>query len=101
MYIVNTTFVVAPETQQLWLDIIKDKYVPFLRERGYTSLVFSRVISAEAVDQFTYSLQTEVEDIPSYQALTGEIFEEYRRIADPLFGDKVLWFTTLMKKLEL
>lgn len=101
MYIVNTTFVVAPEAQQLWLDILKNKYVPFLRERGYTSLVFSRVISAEAVDQLTYSLQTEVEDIPAYQTLTGEIFEEYRRIADPLFGDKVLWFTTLMKKLKL
>ena len=101
MYIVNTTFVVAPEAQQMWLDILKEKYIPFLRERGYTSLVFSRIVSVEAVDEFTYSLQAEVEDIPAYQTLTGEIFEEYRRIADPLFGDKVLWFTTLMKKMEV
>lgn len=101
MYIINTTFVVAPEVQQMWLGILKEKYIPFLRERGYTSLVFSRIISVEAVDQFTYSLQVEVEDIPAYQTLTGEIFEEYWRIADPLFGDKVLWFTTLMKKMEV
>ena len=101
MYIVNTTFVVAPEAQQMWLDILKNKYVPFLRQRGYTSLVFSRIISEGAVDEFTYSLQAEAEDIPAYRTLTGEIFEEYRRIADPIFGDKVLWFTSLMKKMEL
>ena len=100
MYIVNTTFVVEPEAQDQWLDIINSRYIPFLKENGYNVLALSRVISVEAVSHFTYSLLVEVPGLEEYRRLSGELFEEYVRIADPLFGTKVMWLTTLMKKLE-
>lgn len=100
MYIINTTFVVEPTVQNQWLDIIKNKYIPFLHQSGYYKTTFCRIISIEAVDHFTYSLQVEASDIEQYNALTGEIFKNYLSIAEPMFGVKVLWFTSLMKKIE-
>lgn len=100
MYIVNTTFVVEPTVQNQWLEIIKDKYIPFLHQSGYASTTFARVISVEAVDHFTYSLQVGVQDMRQYEALTGEIFSNYLGVAEPMFGTKVLWFTSLMKIIE-
>lgn len=101
MYIVNTTFVVENQDQNRWLEIIKDKYIPFLKQNGFDRLVFTRIISIEAVEQFTYSLQVEVGNIDDYKRLTGEIFAEYDSIAISLFAERVVWFTSLMKKIEI
>ena len=100
MYLTNTTFVVEPSVQTQWLDIIKKHYLPLLEKSGYELASFSRVISAEAVDHFTYSILVNLPDMASYKALTENLFPEYLTIADPLFGSQVLWFTTLMKKID-
>ena len=98
MYLVNTSFAVEPAVRELWAGIIKERYIPLLKLRGYTVAAFSRVISVEPVQHFTYSLLVEVPDMLRYAELTGDVFGEYLAVADPLFGDSVMWFTTLMKK---
>ena len=99
MYLVNTSFIVEPPVHDRWLAIVADHYIPLLRARGYTVVALSRVISVEAPDHFTYSLLVEAEDMRRYHELTEELFAEYLTIADPLLGSRVVWFTTLMKKL--
>ncbi len=98
MYIVNTSFMVDPAMHQQWLDLIRKHYIPLIIERGYARPVFSRLITDSIPEHFTYSIQVEVPDIPAYNTLTQEIFSEYTEIAGPLFGDRVLWFTSLLKK---
>ena len=99
MYLVNTSFLVEHPEHERWLGIIKEKYIPFLGEAGYEVIAFSRVISAEAAEHFTYSLLVAVEDMKRYEQLTQDVFDEYRAVAEPLFGDRVVWFTSLMKKI--
>ena len=98
MYIVNTSFMVDPAVQTQWLDLVRKHYIPLIIDRGFARPVFTRVVSEEITEHFTYSSQTEAPDIPAYRVLTGEIFAEYAQIAAPLFGDKVVWFTSLLKK---
>lgn len=100
MYLVNTTFAVEPRIHGQWLRIITENYVPLIESRGYRIVALSRVLSAEAVEHYTYSLLVEAEDIERYKELTGEIFAEYAAIAGPMFGSDVVWFTSLMKKME-
>lgn len=101
MYIVNTSFMVDPQVHDRWLDLLTGKYIPVLKENGFDSLVFTRVLSTEAPDYFTYSLQVNIPDLGNYKLLTEELFYEYVNIAQPLFEDKVLWVTSLMKHIEL
>lgn len=101
MYIVNTSFFVKPEISGQWLEIINGKYIPFLKENGFNDIVFSRVLSeGNNVDGFTYSLMVHVEDMSQYKTLTNELFGEYTSIAVPMFGQDVVWFITVMKKLD-
>lgn len=101
MYKVNTSFVVDESAHNRWLDIIIKEYVPFLRSKGFAEITFSRIISIEATDHFTYSLLIDIDNMDQYKALTNELFEEYTAIAEPLFGTKVMWFTSLMKILDI
>lgn len=101
MYRVNTSFVVESSINNGWLDIIIKEYVPFLRKNGFEGITLSRVVSIEASDHFTYSLLIDVENMEQYRALTNELFEEYTTIANPVFGTKVMWFTSLMKILDI
>ena len=101
MYILNTTFVVDPSQQDAWLDVIKNIYIPYLNEEGFVDITFTRIISIEPVKQFTYSLQVGVEDMGKYKLLTESVFQKYEVVASPMFGDRVVWFTSFMKKIEL
>ncbi len=100
MYIVNTSFFVDPGVHNTWLGILKDKYLPFLKNEGCRIVSFSRVISDGPVEHFTYSLITEAEDLTKYNKYVDELFAEYERLAGMMFGEKVTTFTTLMKKIE-
>lgn len=99
MYIVNTSFFVESDAQQPWLDVMTGKYIPFLEQNGYRVIAFSRVVSEGIPDHFTYTLMVDVPDMGSYSKLTGEMFGEYRTLADAMFGQRVTWLTTLMKKI--
>ena len=92
MYIVNTSFMVEPSVHDRWLKFVTEKYIPALRARGFGKVVFTRVLSVEAEDHFTYSLQVNADDM--------ELFAEYAATAGALFGQRVLWFNSLMKRVE-
>lgn len=98
MYIVNTSFFVDPSAHNAWLEVINNKYIPFLEQSGYGIIAFSRVLANEANDHYTYALMVDCPDLPSYSRLTEELFGEYLALADTMFGQKVSWFTTLMKR---
>lgn len=100
MYIVNTSFFVDPGVQNAWLDILINKYLPFLRTEGCRIVSFCRVISTDPVDHYTYSLIVEAEDLTKYSLYVDELFPEYERLASIMFGEKVTTFTTLMKKID-
>ena len=92
MYIVNTSFMVDPAIHDRWLESLRKHYLD--------KITFTRVLPATAEEHFTYSLQVDVGDMPRYKRLVGELFEEYAATARDLFGDKLMWFNSLLKKVE-
>ena len=68
--------------------------------RGLDGIVFTRVLSERTEDHFTYSLQVALEDMAAYRLYAEEIFPEYAGTARKVFGDRVLWFNSLLKRVE-
>lgn len=103
MYIVNTTFMVDGSTHNAWLELVKGKFLPYLQGKiaaDNKKIVFTRLLNQENKAGFTYSIQTPVADMVGYNSYMQEWFSEYLEIAVPLFGDKVLYFTSLLKKID-
>lgn len=101
MYTVNTSFMVSPEVHDRWYALLYDQYIPSLKDAGFGELLFTRVISAENTGHHTYSLQVRAEHMGQYKQLTEELFAEYEKIAKPLFGEKAMHFTTLLKHITI
>jgi len=75
--------------------------MPFIKEKGYGDFVFTKVISNDNSEGFTYSLQVNISDLGQYEAFMNEVIGEYSSIALPAFGEKALYFCSLLKHVEL
>ena len=101
MYTVNTSFMVEPDIHAQWLEMVSNRYIPLLRTQGFDKILFSRILSIEPTEHFTYSLQINIQDLQEYKKLTEEILAEYAAIASDMFGNKALYFTSLLKHIEI
>ncbi len=100
MYILNTSFMVDYEVHDRWLDTFRGRFLPFLREAGFDGPVFTRVVSNDNDGHFTYSLQLPLPDLARYKEYTEEILPKYAATYTPVYGEKVLWFVSLLKKVD-
>ncbi len=101
MYILNTSFMVDYDVHDRWLELMRKHVAPFIREQGFDEPVFTRVLADNPEGHFTYSLQVPLPDMERYNEFTERVLGEYRTVAAPLFGQKVLAFSTLLKKESL
>lgn len=99
MYIVNTSFIVDHAVHDRWFDFIK-AYLPALREQGYGEMVFTKAITNDPPGSATYSLQVPVEDMEQFGILTGQVLSECFESIKKMFGEDVLWFITLLKRVD-
>lgn len=100
MYILNTSFMVEYDVHELWLDTFRNRFLPFLREAGFAEPIFTKVISNDTEGHFTYSLQVPMADLSRYEEFNRDILGEYAATYRPVFEEKVLWFVSLLKKVE-
>lgn len=104
MYIVNTTFIVESDVHGQWYDFFREKFLPYVHSAGFGGSekreVFSRVLTDAGDPHYTYSLQVEVSDTGEYQRFMADVIGEYATIARPLFGEKALYFTSLLKPID-
>jgi hypothetical protein len=100
MYILNTSFMVDYAIHDHWLDTFRGRFLPFLRGAGFENMIFTKVLSNDAEGHFTYSLQIPLADLSRYKEYTEEILREYAETYTPVYGEKVLWFVSLLKKVE-
>ena len=58
MLLYNITFNIEPEIQEVWLDWIRNEYVPYVLKTGYfTSSKIYRLLAETENQGLTYSLQ--------------------------------------------
>lgn len=100
MYILNISFMVEFDVHQRWLDVMRDNFLPLIARSGFGDTVFTRVISNDTPDGFTYSVQVPLEDMGWYNRFFDTAMCEYASVSSALFGDKVLYFASLLKKIE-
>ena len=100
MYIVNTSFFVDPSVYNAWFDILTTKFLPFLKNQECEIVSFARILSNEPAEHYAFSLITKAEDMPGYQRYMDELLPEYDRLAQAMFGERVMALTTLMKKID-
>ncbi|MDR0953845.1 MAG: DUF4286 family protein [Rikenellaceae bacterium] len=100
MYILNTSFMVDHEVHDQWLDGFRREFLPALRGAGFDGLIFTKVISNDNESHFTYSLQVPMADLSRYEEFNREILGGYGAEIRPRFGEKVLWFGSVLKKME-
>lgn len=91
---------VEGRVHQAWLESLRGLYIPALKEAGYDRLTFTRVISAEPTGAFTYSLQVAVPDMEACRKVSGQLLARYGETLRERFGEQVLWFTSLLKRVE-
>ncbi len=100
MYIVSTSFVIDPSVHDPWFNFFKTNFMKYLTDNGFEKNVLTRLLSEEAVTQYTYSLQVYVDNLPEYKRFMEEALSEYIKISVPLFGVNALYFSSLLKMVE-
>lgn len=101
IYIVNISFMVAPRIHDAWLESLRKEFVPRLDSKEFGTVTFCRVLTDRPEGHFTYSLQIETKDMSGYQRIVHEILHEYSESAHKLFGEDLMYFTSVLKKIEL
>lgn len=89
---------VEPSVHGQWYEFFTEKFIPSLCGR---SVVLTRVLTNSGDAHYTYSLQIEAVDISDYQTVEREHIASCVEFSRKLFGERVLHFTTLLKKIEL
>ncbi|MCD8071842.1 MAG: DUF4286 family protein [Alistipes sp.] len=98
-YTVNISFFVEPSVHGQWLELVKGKFLPFLKENGCPGVRFFRVLhDGTQPAGFTYGMMADCAGMDFYKKFTGELFDQYKSIATPLFGQRVQTFVTLLKE---
>ena len=93
-YIVNTTFIVNPELHDSWYRDIVNDFLPKLKlDEEHKNIVFTRIMSQNGEQHFTYSIQIYIDEIRQYNA-------EYKESATKKLGTEIMYFTSVMKVLE-
>lgn len=92
---------VEPSAHGLWYEFITTKFVPRVKEDGFGEVIFTRVLSQQVEAHYTYSLQIHLDSMADFSRYQDEIFQDYIEITTPMFGTKVVFFNSVLKKIEL
>lgn len=100
-FIINTTFSVAKNVNDSWLKWVKEEFIPFVESSGIgKSYLLSRVLLQGGEDDFTYSLQINIQD-PQQSVLYDSLcqFTLERQLAER-FPNSVYFFKTVLKIID-
>lgn len=100
-YLVNTTFLAAPEAEAEFLEWMKSRYIPEVNGSDvWHSPLFNRIMSETGADGKSYALQMQTDSLESarlwYETGGAALIQE---MTDH-FGENVLFFITEMEVIE-
>ncbi len=99
--IMNTTYLVGKETEQRFLNWLRNEYVPqALETRLVSDARLMKVLTSEE-EGISYSLQFTAENIHHLNQFKKEFFSLRELDIRKHFGERVLYFSTLLRRCEL
>lgn len=87
---------VDPSAHGQWYDFFTSKFLPSISDRR---VVFCRVLAEQSDAHYTYSLQIDAVDIVDYQTIERDVIGPCVDHCRAMFDDRVLHFSTLLKKI--
>lgn len=101
MYTINTTFVVEPSNHEQWYDFMLTKFIPHFKEHISENVGLYRLLSDQQVEHYTYSFQITTDSLLILETLNNEVLTEYATTFAHMFQSEALFFTTVLKKIQL
>lgn len=101
MYTINTTFIVEPANHTQWYDFFTTKFIPHVKENLSENVSLHRLLSDQQDDHYTYSFQIATESLAILETLQNHVLTEYATTFAHMFQSDALFFTTVLKKIQL
>ena len=100
MFIINQTFNVEQEILNEWIDWMKLVYIPEVMASGFfLQHKILKVLSEDIMNGHTFAVQFLVSD-PIFIEMADENFiNKYEVLTSKTFGDKVMFFRTLLEEI--
>lgn len=100
MTIINQTFIVEEDVLQQWLEWIKQEYIPDALNSGmFTAFKILKVTTPSIDPGNTFALQLTVHENILASGLETSYFVKKDAMTQIKFGEKVLFFRTLLEEL--
>jgi hypothetical protein len=100
MYIYNTTFCLEDSVLDAWKQWLDEEYVPMMTSEGsFSDLHIFRVLTENAGDALSVSVQFSVETLVAIDRWKKEKEQQLAASVTHLFGTKVLYFSTVLEVL--
>jgi hypothetical protein len=100
MYIYNTTFCLEDSALDDWKSWLDEQYIPMMTADGsFSDVRIFRVLTENAGDSFSISVQFSVEALVNVQRWQKEKEQQLALDITRRFGTKVLYFSTVLEVL--
>jgi hypothetical protein len=101
MIIYNVTINIDGEVHTDWLEWMKAEHIPAVMATGlFIENRFARVLSEEAAEGFTYSVQYLLNGIGDYETYRTTYASALQAETEKRYKDKYVAFRTLLKVVE-
>ena len=101
MYTINTTFVVEPANHTQWYDFMTTQFITHIKEHHAENVSLHRLLSDQQVEHYTYSFQIKTDSLVILETLQNELLPEYATTFAHMFQADALFFTSVLKKIQL
>ena len=98
MVIINQTFNVEQPILKHWLDWLKNTYIPEVMASGvFTDHKTMRLLSEDPLNGETFAVQFTMPSATYISISENDLMDKYETLARKNFGDKVLFFRTVLE----
>ncbi len=98
MLIYNTTYLVADNQIEKWMRWLREDYLPFMLESGFSNAQVAKVLTSDPEQEgSSISVQFHVADVATLNRWSEQYAEESEREFAMMFGSDVLSFTTVLE----
>jgi hypothetical protein len=101
MLIFNITFLVSDKVHNLWLEWVRQDFIPFMLNSTYFSHPqVARIITSDKEDGTSFSIQFQTDDMKTLKLWNKDYSSTFQENCSQTFGTEVLFFTTVLEKVE-
>jgi hypothetical protein len=101
MLIFNTTYKVATNQNENWLEWMNNQHIPFMLKSGlFAKPQIAKVLGSEDEEGISFSVQFHILDMDSLMSWHRENAVLFQKNCSDKFGNEVIFFTTVLELID-